>query len=100
MTINYERTWETRQGGRTVSDESRTSYYGIPAVHKSHWGWLIVVYFFLGGIAGASYVIASIADLVGGAAGKRVVRAGRYISLAALIPSPILLILDLGRPDR
>jgi formate-dependent nitrite reductase membrane component NrfD len=101
MATTYERKWETRRsGGRSVTDEARTSYYGIPAIHKPHWKWLIIVYFFVGGIAGASYVIANIANLFGGAEARRITQAGRYISLAALIPSPILLILDLGRPER
>lgn len=100
MALGYERKWETRRGGRSVSDGSRASYYGIPAVHKAHWKWLVIVYFFLGGISSACYVIASIAELVGGVEGRRIARVGRYLSLAALIPSPILLILDLGRPER
>jgi formate-dependent nitrite reductase membrane component NrfD len=45
-------------------------------------------------------VIAGIAALVGGAEGRRIARAGRYLSLAALLPCPPLLILDLGRPER
>jgi formate-dependent nitrite reductase membrane component NrfD len=100
MTPSYERRWETKRAGRSVADESRTSYYNIPAVHKPHWKWLIVVYFFLGGISSASYVIASVAELFGGPEARRITRVGRYISLAALLPSPILLILDLGRPER
>ena len=113
MTTRYERTWDNRRkqskqtpvdesanGARSVSDQTRASYYGVPVIHKPHWKWLIIVYFFVGGISGASYVLASIADLVGGKDAGRIVRAGRYLSLAALLPSPILLILDLGRPER
>jgi len=101
MSTSYERTWDTRRKKtRSISDEARASYYGVPAVHKPHWKWLIIWYFFLGGISAASYVIASIAELFGGAEARRITRAGRYISLAALLPSPILLILDLGRPER
>lgn len=101
MAGEYRRQWEPRRnGGRSVSDESRNSYYSLPVIHKPHWKWLIICYFFLGGLSSASYVIASLAALLGGRAGQRITRAGRYISLAALIPSPILLILDLGRPDR
>lgn len=97
----YERRWEVRRGaGRSAGDEARESYYGLPVIHKPHWKWLVIVYFFLGGISGAAYVIAAIADLVGGREGKRIARVGRYVSLAALLPSPLLLILDLGRPER
>lgn len=97
----YERRWETRRrGGRSAGDEARDSYYGIPVIHRAPWRWEIPTYFFLGGLSGASYVIAAIAHLVGGREERHIVRAGRYLSLAALIPSPILLILDLGRPER
>lgn len=61
---------------------------------------MIIIYFFLGGISAASYVVASIAELFGGQEGKRITQVGRYLSLAALLPSPILLIIDLGRPER
>ena len=86
--------------GRTAADWAKPSYYGVPTVHKPHWRWLIIGYFFLGGIAGASYVIAAVSDLVGPKDDRRIVRAGRYLSLAALMPCPILLILDLARPRR
>ncbi len=88
--------------GKTLSasDPARTSYYGVPVVHKPHWKWLIVVYFFLGGIAGAAYLLALLADFVAPRHGRPIARAGRYLSFAAFIPSPILLVLDLGRPER
>ncbi len=100
MGESYKRNWEPRRGGRSVSDESSASYYNVPVIHKPHWKWLIIWYFFLGGISSASYVIAAIADIFGGREGDRIKRVGRYLSLAALIPSPLLLILDLGRPER
>ncbi len=87
-------------GGRSVADASRDSYYGVPVIHRPHWKWLVIWYFFLGGIAGASYVVATVAELFGGKTGRPIVRAARYLSLAALLPCPPLLILDLGRPER
>jgi formate-dependent nitrite reductase membrane component NrfD len=104
MSAAYERRWESRRGGgrggRSAGDEARDSYYGVPLIHGPHWKWLVILYFFLGGIAGASYVVASLAQLVGGDANRRIARAGRYVSFAALLPCPPLLILDLGRPQR
>jgi formate-dependent nitrite reductase membrane component NrfD len=100
MQPTYERTWQSRHGGRSAADEARTSYYNIPPIRKPHWKWLIIWYFFLGGISAASYVIASIAELFGGQDAQPIRRVGRYLSLAALLPSPALLILDLGRPER
>jgi formate-dependent nitrite reductase membrane component NrfD len=79
---------------------SPPGYYGVPVIHRPHWKWLIVGYFFAGGISGASYAVAAIADLVGPDEDRPLVRAGRYLSLAALLPCPPLLVLDLGRPER
>lgn len=101
MSIGYERRWETRrQAGRTAADEARDSYYGLPVIHRPHWEWSIVLYFFLGGISGASYVIATVARLFGGPDMRPVARAGRYLSFLTVIPAPLLLIYDLGRPER
>lgn len=99
MTNGYQRRWESRRG-RSVADATRDSYYGLPVVHSPHWKWLIILYFFLGGISSASYVIACVAELFGGPDGDRIKRTGRYLALATLIPSPWLLIADLGRPER
>lgn len=82
----------------TVSDEVRTSYYGMPVVKAPHWRWLIIVYFFLGGLTGAGYTIATIANLF--SHDPQIERRARYLSFVALLPCPLLLILDLGRPER
>jgi formate-dependent nitrite reductase membrane component NrfD len=102
MSMDFRRTWGVRRrgGGRTSGDEARGSYYGMPVIHKPHWKWMIVIYFFLGGIAGAAYVIATISHVFGGTEGKRVGRVGRYLSFAMLPPSVLMLILDLKRPER
>lgn len=84
--------------GRTASDDLATSYYGMPVVKAPHWRWLVILYFFFGGIAGASFTIGTIANLV--AHGRRIERVARYLSILALLPCPPLLILDLGRPER
>ena len=100
MSESYARNWEQRRGGRSVADETRTSYYNVPVIHKPHWKWLIIVYFFLGGLSSASYVLASITAFMSGREARQITRTGRYISLAALLPCPFLLIMDLGRPER
>lgn len=76
------------------------TYYGLPLLKKAHWGWQIVLYFFLGGIAGGSYLIATLADLLRFEKHGVLIRAGRYLSCVCLLASPVLLILDLGRPLR
>mgnify|MGYP001165988501 FL=1 len=95
------RTWRhRREPGQPVSAETRESYYGLPVIHGPHWRWPIVFYFVLGGLAGGSAVLAAVARLVGGHWARPVVRAGRYLAFLAVLPGPVLLIVDLGRPER
>ena len=99
--MTYKRVWQSpKRGGRSASDESAESYYGVAPIHKPHWKWLIIAYFYLGGISGLSYVIAEIAEVAGGAQNRAITRAGRYISFGTLLPCPVLLVFDLGRPER
>jgi formate-dependent nitrite reductase membrane component NrfD len=83
-----------------AEEQTGPSYYGVPAIHKSHWKWLIINYFFLGGISSASYVIAAVAGMRDREENRAISRVGHYVSFAAFLPCPILLILDLGRPER
>ena len=76
------------------------SYYGYPVLKAPTWRWEIIWYFFFGGLAAGCYVIASIAALFGSREDRAVARAGYYLSLLSLLPCPILLIKDLGRPER
>jgi protein NrfD len=65
-----------------------------------HWEWLVIVYFFVGGIAAGSYVIAALLDLFGDSRDRPVVRLGYYVALAGIVLSGALLTMDLGRPER
>jgi formate-dependent nitrite reductase membrane component NrfD len=72
-----------------------------PGLLKSaDWPVLIDIYFFLGGVAGGAFVIATVAYLLDGRRYRDVVRAGYYIAFLAVLPCPILLIADLGLPAR
>jgi formate-dependent nitrite reductase membrane component NrfD len=76
------------------------SYYDYPVLKAPVWRWEIIWYFFFGGLAAGCYVIASIAALFGSREDRSVARTGYYLSLLAVLPCPVLLIKDLGRPDR
>ncbi len=76
------------------------SYYDYPVLKQPFWRWEIIWYFFFGGLAAGSYVIATIASLFGSKEDRVVVRTGYYLSLLMLLPCPLLLIKDLGRPER
>ena len=69
-------------------------------LQSPHWPVLIDVYFFLGGLAGGAFVIATVANLIDSQRFRSVIRAGYYLALLALLPCPIILIVDLGVPAR
>jgi formate-dependent nitrite reductase membrane component NrfD len=63
-----------------------------------HWRWLIVAYFFFGGLAGGSYFIATMLDLFG--KDRRLVRLGHLVAFPLVCLCGLLLTVDLGRPLR
>ena len=64
------------------------------------WQWLIVFYFFLGGIAGGAYVLAVLIDLFGDPLDRPLARLGYLIAFPVTVVCGLLLILDLQRPLR
>jgi protein NrfD len=65
-----------------------------------HWGWLIVFYFFIGGLAGGSYFLAVLLDFFGRLEDRPLARLGYYVAFPATIVCAVLLAFDLGRPVR
>ncbi len=76
------------------------SYYDIPILKRPVWTPEIAYYFFLGGLSGGSYMLARVAERLGGQRYRSLTRAGTAVATAALLPCPILLIVDLGDPRR
>jgi len=73
-------------------------YYGLPLLKEPQWTWEIPLYFFVGGAAGASAVIASAASWLSD--DPELVRSARWVAAAGGMISPALLVSDLGRPSR
>ena len=74
----------------------KPGYYGEPVVKPPVWTWEVPLYFFFGGIGGMSAVIAFGAVLFHHV---DLARAAMWIAaIAGAVLSPILLIMDLGRP--
>ena len=104
MTDVGQETPQTRNGQVETShhprtDPERRDYYGIPPIKEHTWTWEVPVYFWLGGIGAGSQLISTVAQLLGWK-DKSFFRATRYTVLVTMILSPILLIMDLGRPER
>ena len=90
---------ETSHHPRTDPEREGRDYYGIPPIKEHTWTWEVPVYFWLGGIGAGSQLISTVAQLLGWK-DKAFFRATRYTVLVTMILSPILLVLDLGRPER
>ena len=81
-----------------VPEAEFTSYYGRPVIKEPAWGVPDVPgYLFLGGLAGASSVLAAGAELSGHGELARVAKVG---ALGAISLSAVALVHDLGRPER
>src|SRR5215218_5031509 len=81
----------------TVPEEEVRNYYGRPVIKEPTWTWEIPWYFFFGGLAGASSVLSLSARATGNDA---LARRALLVSLGGATVSPVLLIMDLGRPER
>jgi formate-dependent nitrite reductase membrane component NrfD len=69
-------------------------------VRAPEWTWFIVPYFFLAGLAGGCYAIATLLRLWGTRADEPAARLGYYAAFLAFVPCPVLLTLDLTQPLR
>jgi formate-dependent nitrite reductase membrane component NrfD len=81
----------------TAQPAEPRSYYGRPVLKEPTWTWEIPTYFFFGGLAGASSVFSILARAGGNVP---LARTTTYVSAAADAVSPVLLVSDLGRPER
>jgi formate-dependent nitrite reductase membrane component NrfD len=68
-----------------------------PVIKAPVWTWEVPLYFWFGGVAAGSSFVALACDLAGD---HRAAVVARRVAIAAVVPSPPLLILDLGRPAR
>ncbi len=91
---------------RTRADEQEMkpyrgeTYYGMPPVKPSYYGWKTALSFVSEGVGGVSQVLATVIDLLGREEDRALVRAGRYIALGGSAVAPALFIADLHTPNR
>jgi len=69
-------------------------------VAAPHWGWYITLYFFFGGIAAGAYFIGTMIDLFGRERDRPIAKAGYIIAFPLVVLCGLLLVVDLGRPER
>jgi formate-dependent nitrite reductase membrane component NrfD len=81
-----------------VPDAEFTSYYGRPIIKSPTWkNPEVPLYFFLGGAAGTSSVIGALAEFTGR---PKLARNAEYTAAVGALASVVLLVDDLGRPER
>ncbi|MGH3147953.1 MAG: NrfD/PsrC family molybdoenzyme membrane anchor subunit [Rubrobacter sp.] len=90
---------ETSHHPETDPQRKDRNYYGIPPIRRAHWTWQIPIYFWIGGLAAGTQLFATVAQLLGHR-DEALMRTSRYTVLVTMILSPVLLIWDLGRPER
>src|SRR5262245_5269182 len=79
-----------------MMDALSSTFFSLPP----HWRWLLATYFFVGGLAGGSYFLAALIDFFGRPEDRPLARTGYLIAFPCVVISGILLIVDLGRPER
>jgi hypothetical protein len=84
-------------GSVTELGTQMRSYYGRPVIKEPVWKPEVPFYFFTGGLGGASSALGYLARRRGN---EELSSACTWIALAADAASPLLLISDLGRPER
>src|SRR5207248_2018321 len=66
----------------TAAGTEMRSYYGRPIVKEPTWTWEVPTYFFTGGLAGASAVLSSAAQVAGN---EKLARTALYVGAAAVL---------------
>src|SRR5579884_663008 len=80
--------------GNGAGPEHITSYHGQPVLKEPVWTWEIPVYFYTGGLAGASAGLAWLSDVRGN---ETLSRRAWAAAGAGIMISPAFLISDLGK---
>ena len=76
------------------------TYYEKPLLKEPVWIWTVPLYFYVGGVSGASLVLGAVTRLVGGRELRPLERTCHWLGLVGGGIGSVLLIADLGRPER
>lgn len=98
--------------GKHIEKESQTwthlpepeptdpTYYDRPMLQEPVWEWAIPMYYYVGGLAGASLVVGAACQVRGRKKFGRLIRLCRWVGFVGACVSGGLLIYDLGKPSR
>jgi hypothetical protein len=76
------------------------TYYDRPLLKAPVWEWMVSAYYYVGGLTGASLALGGAAQLGDASARRTLIRRCHWIGFAGCSVSGVLLISDLGRPER
>jgi formate-dependent nitrite reductase membrane component NrfD len=85
---------------KTVRSEPLPTYYRLPAVKPSLYGWIVALYIYVGGLAAGLQIMVTAAELLAIPGSGAVSLIGRGIALGGAILGGILLIIDLHTKQR
>ncbi|MFP5285886.1 MAG: NrfD/PsrC family molybdoenzyme membrane anchor subunit [Thermoanaerobaculia bacterium] len=94
------RTWIWRDLPSESYRAEDPTYYDRPVLKEPVWIWAVPAYFSVGGTAGAAAVLAATAQALGGEELRGLVRRCRWVAALGGAAGTVLLIADLGRPER
>jgi formate-dependent nitrite reductase membrane component NrfD len=94
------RTWIWRDLPSESYQAEDPTYYDRPVLKGPVWIWAVPAYFYVGGTAGAAAVLAATAQALGGGELRALVRRCRWVAALGGAAGSVLLIVDLGRPER
>jgi hypothetical protein len=84
-----------------MSDHDSLTYYNQPLLPQPVWKWMIPTYYVVGGITGAALVMSAAAQVRSPFAGRsQLMRSCQWIAFTGSGVSAVLLVADLGRPER
>lgn len=81
-----------------MTEDEGPTYYDRPVLKEPVWIWSVPAYFAVGGAAGAAAILGAAAQLRGGL--DELVGRCRWIAAAGTTVGTVLLVIDLGRPER
>src|SRR5262249_48867187 len=90
-------------GGAIPLPRARGAAGGAPVnlfVADPDWGFWIVVYFYLGGIAAGAYFVATLIEWFGRPEDVTLARIAYWIAFPLVLVCTLALVVDLGRPER
>ena len=87
---------EVAEANRRMRGAPVSEVHG-PFIHAPVWSWEVATYFWFGGMASGAAFVALACEAAGD---HRSAAIARKVAVGAVAPAPVLLIADLGRPER